>query len=148
VGIWNWRNWIDTVDESSEQRIAGAGSRAACAGAERPFMRQTSRASSVSRDRAGAFPLSQLPAATRGCAPGLPCARCAPNFSPPGQGGLLSLIISPGWTWETYSLYRPGLKPLCLPVATTKLTSTSGSVGRQTNSTSNRTRSGVKQLLM
>jgi hypothetical protein len=26
--------------------------------------------------------------------------------------GLLSLIITPGWTWETYSPYQPGrLKP-------------------------------------
>jgi hypothetical protein len=32
------------------------------------------------------------------------------------KGGLLPLIINPGWTWETYSLYQPGLKPLSLLV--------------------------------
>jgi hypothetical protein len=34
---------------------------------------------------------------------------------------LLSLIISLGWTSETYSLYQPGLKPLSLPVVIKKL---------------------------
>jgi hypothetical protein len=32
------------------------------------------------------------------------------------DGGLLSLITSPGWTWQTYSLYKLGLNPLSLPV--------------------------------
>jgi hypothetical protein len=35
------------------------------------------------------------------------------------KGGLLSLIISPDWSWEIYYLYRPGLKPLTLPVVVT-----------------------------
>jgi hypothetical protein len=32
------------------------------------------------------------------------------------RGGLLSLTISSNWTWETYSLYQPNLKPLSLLV--------------------------------
>jgi hypothetical protein len=32
------------------------------------------------------------------------------------KGGLLSLIVSPGWTGETYTPYQLGLKPLSVRV--------------------------------